>query len=326
MKRIMSIMLVALVTMIMAMSCEVAHADSYLIKGKIIDGRMYLPVARFREFGFGVSWYNDSKVLVIETQTETMKITQEHGLRLINGAAYAPIRHLEILDGVSVTYDPSVKGARVRVDNPGSSDSVIKIETDRSFERENDRNYYDSYRELVRAGRIYFSRKQIEKHGMEAYSSDQLARIRIKADYRALSGNRHDDVTVQEALQVFAELLKLSPQQLERTVMVNDLTDSRGRIDRHRLLTYSDLNQLVCSYFEYMGIDPFKCPAHDSAYLTLSNEYRFNQNEVYNISALKWVGFDYFGEIDRYNNEIKAHKGVVDVASFNRLIRQLTLN
>lgn len=326
MKRIMSIMLVALVTMIMAMSCEVAHADSYLIKGKIIDGRMLLPVARFREFGFGVSWYNDSKVLVIETQTETMKITQEHGLRLINGTAYAPIRHLEILDGVSVTYDPSVKGARVRVDNSGSSDSVIKIETDRSFERENDRNYYDSYRELVRAGRIYFSRKQIEKHGMEAYSSDQLARIRIKADYRALSGNRHDDVTVQEALQVFAELLKLSPEQLERTAMVNDLTDSRGRIDRHRLLTYSDLNQLICSYFEYMGIDPFKCPAHDSAYLTLSNESRFNQNEVYNISALKWVGFDYFGEIDRYNNEIKAHKGVVDVASFNRLIRQLTLN
>ena len=326
MKRIMSIMLVALVTMIMAMSCEVAHADSYLIKGKIIDGRMLLPVARFREFGFGVSWYNDSKVLVIETQTETMKITQEHGLRLINGTAYAPIRHLEILDGVSVTYDPSVKGARVRVDNPGSSDSVIKIETDRSFERENDRNYYDSYRELVRAGRIYFSRKQIEKHGMEAYSSDQLARIRIKADYRALSGNRHDDVTVQEALRVFAEMLKLSPEQLERTVMANDLTDSRGRIDRHRLLTYSDLNQLVCSYFEYMGIDPFQLPAHDSAYLTLSNESRFNQNEVYNISALKWVGFDYFGEIDRYNNEIKAHKGAVDVASFNRLIRQLTLN
>lgn len=326
MKRIMSIMLVALVTMIMAMSCEVAHADSYLIKGKIIDGRMYLPVARFRELGLGIIWNNDSKVLIIETQTETMKITQEHGLRLINGKAYAPIRHLEILDGVSVTYDPSVKGARVRVDNPGSSDSVIKIETDRSFERENDRNYYDSYRELVRAGRIYFSRKQIEKHGMEAYSSDQLARIRIKADYRALSSNRHDDVTVQEALQVFAELLKLSPQQLERTVMVNDLTDSRGRIDRHRLLTYSDLNQLVCSYFEYMGIDPFQLPAHDSAYLTLSNEYRFNQNEVYNISALKWVGFDYFGEIDRYNNEIKAHKGVVDVASFNRLIRQLTLN
>lgn len=326
MKRIMSIMLVALVTMIMAMSCEVAHADSYLIKGKIIDGRMLLPVARFRELGFGVSWYNDSKVLVIETQTETMKITQEHGLRLINGKAYAPIRHLEILDGVSVTYDPSVKGARVRVDNPGSSDSVIKIETDRSFERENDRNYYDSYRELVRAGRIYFSRKQIEKHGMEAYSSDQLARIRIKADYRALSSNRHDDVTVQEALQVFAELLKLSPEQLERTVMVNDLTDSRGRIDRHRLLTYSDLNQLICSYFEYMGIDPFQLPAHDSAYLALSNESRFNQNEVYNISALKWVGFDYFGEIDRYNNEIKAHKGVVNVASFNRLIRQLTLN
>ena len=324
MKRIMSIMLVALVTMIMAMSCEVAHADSYLIKGKIIDGRMYLPVARFRELGLGVTY--DSKVLVIETQTETMKITQEHGLRLINGKAYAPIRHLEILDGVSVTYDPSVKGARVRVDNPGSSDSVIKIETDRSFERENDRNYYDSYRELVRAGRIYFSRKQIEKHGMEAYSSDQLARIRIKADYRALSGNRHDDVTVQEALRVFAEMLKLSPEQLERTVMVNDLTDSRGRIDRHRLLTYSDLNQLICSYFEYMGIDPFQLPAHDSAYLTLSNESRFNQNEVYNISALKWVGFDYFGEIDRYNNEIKAHKGVVDVASFNRLIRQLTLN
>lgn len=326
MKRIMSIMLVALVTMIMAMSCEVAHADSYLIKGKIIDGRMFLPVARFRELGLGVIWNNDSKVLIIETQTETMKITQEHGLRLINGKAYAPIRHLEILDGVSVTYDPSVKGARVRVDNPGSSDSVIKIETDRSFERENDRNYYDSYRELVRAGRIYFSRKQIEKHGMEAYSSDQLARIRIKADYRALSGNRHDDVTVQEALRVFTELLKLSPEQLERTVMVNDLTDSRGRIDRHRLLTYSDLNQLICSYFEYMGIDPFQLPAHDSAYLTLSNEHRFNQTEVYNISALKWVGFDYFGEIDRYNNEIKAHKGVVDVASFNRLIRQLTLN
>lgn len=326
MKRIMSIMLVALVTMIMAMSCEVAHADSYLIKGKILDGRMFLPVARFRELGLGVTWHNDSKVLVIETQTETMKITQEHGLRLINGKAYAPIRHLEILDGVSVTYDPSVKGARVRVDNPGSPDSVIKIETDRSFERENDRNYYDSYRELVRAGRIHFSRKQIEKHGMEAYSSDQLARIRIKADYRALSGNRHDDVTVQEALQVFAELLKLSPEQLGRTVMVNDLTDSRGRIDRHRLLTYSDLNQLICSYFEYMGIDPFQLPAHDSAYLTLSNESRFNQNEVYNISALKWVGFDYFGEIDRYNNEIKAHKGAVDVASFNRLIRQLTLN
>ena len=194
MKRIMSIMLVALVTMIMAMSCEVAHADSYLIKGKTINGRMFLPVARFRELGLGVTY--DSKVLVIETQTETMKITQEHGLRLINGKAYAPIRHLEILDGVSVTYDPSVKGARVRVDNPGSPDSIIKIETDRSFERENDRSYYDSYRELVRAGRIYFSRKQIEKHGMEAYSSDQLARIRIKADYRALSGNRHDDGNV----------------------------------------------------------------------------------------------------------------------------------
>ena len=325
MKRIMSIMLVALVTMIMAMSCEVAHADSYLIKGRIIDNRMYLPVARFRELGL-VTWHNDSKVLVIETQTETMKITQEHGLRLINGTAYAPIRHLAILDGVSVTYDPSVKGARVRVDNPGSSDSVIKIETDRSFDRENDRNYYDSYRELVRAGRIYFSRKQIEKHDMEAYSSDQLARIRIKADYRALSGNRHDDVTVQEALQVFAELLKLSQSQLERTVMVNDLTDSRGRIDRHRLLTYSDLNQLICSYFEYMGIDPFQLPAHDSAYLTLSNEHRFNQTEVYNISALKWVGFDYFGETDYYRNEIKAYEGVVDVASFNRLIRQLTLN
>lgn len=326
MKRIMSIMLVALVTMIMAMSCEVAHADSYLIKGKIIDGRMLLPVARFRELGFGVSWYNYSKVLVIETQTETMKITQEHGLRLINGTAYAPIRHLEILDGVSVTYDPSVKGARLRVDNPGSSDSAIKIETDRSFDRENDRNYYDSYRELVRAGRIYFSRKQIEKYDMEAYSSDQLARIRIKADYRALSGNRRDDVTVQEALQVFAELLKLSQSQLERTVMVNDLTDSRGRIDRHRLLTYSDLNQLICSYFEYMGIDPFQLPAHDSAYLTLSNEHRFNQTEVYNISALKWVGFDYFGETDYYRNQIKAYEGVVDVASFNRLIRQLTLN
>jgi len=134
------------------------------------------------------------------------------------------------------------------------------------------------------------------------------------------------NIRIGEAIDVMAELLGMTPSQFEATSMVKGLVDDQGYIDRHRSITYSELNQLVCAYFEYMEVDPFAMPAHKSAYLEIRNEHSLSQAEIYYFSALKWVGIDATGDINYRRGEITARQGAVDVEVFNDLMRQLTLD
>lgn len=319
-----------------------AMADSYLVKGSIIHGRMYLPVAKFRDLGLKVTWKPQVRAVVIETDRESLTITEEYGLKLISGKAYAPVRHLNVLKDVKAVYDSSMKACRVTVNSQTQEESVVKIGTDRPVERVVDNTRHDdkvvrrnddtTRREDYRDNRYsrytrtndHFSSRQIEKHGMDAYSDSQLAKVRINTSFRPLAGG--GSVRVGEAVDTVAELLGMTPGQFEATLMVKGLVDDQGYIDRNRPITYSELNQLVCAYFEYMGVDPFAMPAHKSAYLEIRNENSLSQAEIYYFSALKWVGIDATGDINYRRGEITARQGTVDVEVFNDLMRQLTLD
>ena len=322
-----------------------AMADTYLVKGSIIHGRMYLPVAKFRDLGLKVTWKPQVRAVVIETDRESLTITEEYGLKLISGKAYAPVRHLNVLKDVKAVYDGSVKACRVTVNSQTQEESVVKIDTDRPVERVVDNTRHDAkvvrrnddttrrddYRDNSRYNNSrysrandHFSNQQIEKYGMDAYSDSQLAKVRINTNFRPLVGG--ESVRISEAIDVMAELLGMTPSQFEATSMTRGLVDDQGYIDRHRSITYSELNQLVCAYFEYMGVDPFAMPAHKSAYLEIRNEHSLSQAEIYYFSALKWVGIDATGDINYRRGEITARQGAVDVEVFNDLMRQLTLD
>lgn len=322
------------IIMFMAMATT-AMADTYLVRGSIIHGRMYLPVAKFRDLGLKVTWEPKAKAVVLETENEKLRITEEYGLKLINGKAYAPVRHLNVLKDVKAVYDRSVKACRVTVNSQTQEESVVKIDTDQPVERVVDKprhddqatrrdDYRDSRYSRYSRANDHFSNHQIEKYGMDAYSDSQLAKVRIDAKFRQLAGG--GAVRVGEAIDVMAELLGMTPSQFEATSMVKGLVDDQGYIDRNRPITYGELNQLVCAYFEYMGVDPFKMPAHKSAYLEIRNENSLSQAEIYYFSVLKWVGIDATGDINYRRGEITARQGEVDVAVFNDLMRQLTLD
>ncbi len=332
MKKIMMIIM-----MFIAMATT-AMADTYLVKGNIIHGRMYLPVAKFRDLGLKVTWEPKAKAVVLETENEKLTITEEYGLKLINGKAYAPVRHLNVLKDVKAVYDSSMKACRVTVNSQTQEESVVKIGTDRPVERvdntrhddkvvrrNDDTTRRDDYRDSrYDCANDHFSSRQIEKYGMDTYSDSQLAKVRINTNFRPLAGG--GAVRVGEAIDVMAELLGMTPSQFEATSMAKGLVDDQGYIDRHRSITYADLNQLVCAYFEYMGVDPFTMPAHKSAYLEIRNEHSLSQAEIYYFSALKWVGIDATGDINYRRGEITARQGAVDVEVFNDLMRQLTLD
>lgn len=316
-----------------------AMADTYLVRGSIIHGRMYLPVAKFRDLGLKVTWEPKAKAVVLETENEKLTITEEYGLKLINGKAYAPVRHLNVLKDVKAVYDRSAKACRVTVNSQTQEESMVKIDTDRPVERVVDNTRHDAkvvrrnddttrrddYRDShYDRANDHFSSRQIEKYGMDAYSDSQLAKVRINTNFRPLVGG--ESVRISEAIDVMAELLGMTPSQFEATSMTRGLVDDQGYIDRHRSITYSELNQLVCAYFEYMGVDPFAMPAHKSAYLEIRNEHSLSQAEIYYFSALKWVGIDATGDINYRRGEITARQGVVDVEVFNDLMRQLTLD
>lgn len=328
------ILSIAIMFMTMATT---AMADTYLVKGSIIHGRMYLPVAKFRDLGLKVTWKPQVRAVVLETENEALTITEEYGLKLINGKAYAPVRHLNVLKDVKAVYDRSVKACRVTVNSHAQQESVVKIDTDRPVERVVDNTRHDDqatrrddYRDNSRYNSRYarandhFSNHQIEKYGMDAYSDSQLAKIRIDAKFRPLAGG--GNIRIGEAIDVMAELLGMTPSQFEATSMVKGLVDDQGYIDRHRSITYAELNQLVCAYFEYMGVDAFQMPAHKSAYLEIRNERSLSQAEIYYFSALKWVGMDATGDINYRRGEITAYQGTVDAEVFNNLMRQLTLD
>lgn len=310
------------IIIVLMMGCSVAYANTYLVKGRIIDGRMYLPIAKFRDLGLDVTWDGATKTVTIETPSESMNVTEKTGLRIIKGKAYAQVRHMDLLKGVDVHYDPNRKGVIVQTNFGTGSPSVEKIGSDGLFEPD---KRADSYRDLVRENKVFFPYEKIKKYGMENYSDYQLARIRIKADYQSLAGRGRDIITVDEVVDTFSKMLKLTPEQLERVGMLDGLMDSRSRIDERRAVSWAELNQVVCSYFEYMGIDPFDMPAHDDAYLVIANERRLSNAEAYNVSALKWVGIDAIGDVDYRRGEISIHRGVVDVLGFNALLRQLTM-
>ena len=312
-----------------------AMADTYLVRGSIIHGRMYLPVAKFRDLGLKVTWQPKARAVVLETENEKLTITEEYGLKLINGKAYAPVRHLNVLKDVKAVYDSSMKACRVTVNSQTQEESVVKIGTDRPVERNDNTRHDDKVvrrnddttrRDYYRDNRTndHFSSRQIEKYGMDAYSDSQLAKVRINTNFRPLAGG--GAVRVGEAINVMAELLGMTPRQFESTSMTKGLVDDQGYIDRNRPITYSELNQLVCAYFEYMGVDPFTMPAHKSAYLEIRNENSLSQAEIYYFSALKWVGIDATGDINYRSGEITARQGEVDVEGFNDLMRQLTLD
>jgi len=326
--------ILSIAIMFMAMATT-AMADTYLVKGSIIHGRMYLPVAKFRDLGLKVTWQPKARAVVLETENEKLRITEEYGLKLINGKAHAPVRHLNVLKDVKVVYDHSVKGCRVTVNSQTQEESVVKIDTGRPVERIDNTRHDDKVvrrnddttrRDYYRDNRTndHFSSRQIEKYGMDAYSDSQLAKVRINTNFRPLAGG--GSVRVGEAVDTVAELLGMTPSQFEATSIVKGLVDDQGYIDRHRSITYSELNQLVCAYFEYMGVDPFAMPAHKSAYLEIRNENSLSQAEIYYFSALKWVGIDATGDINYRSGEITAYQGTVDVAVFNDLMRQLTLD
>ncbi len=322
------------IIMFMAMATT-AMADTYLVRGSIIHGRMYLPVAKFRDLGLKVTWEPKAKAVVLETENEKLRITEEYGLKLISGKAYVPVRHLNVLKDVKAVYDHSVKGCRVTVNSQTQEESVVKIDTDRPVERIDNTRHDDKVvrsnddttrRDYYRDNRTndHFSSRQIEKYGMDAYSDSQLAKVRINTNFRPLAGG--GSVRVGEAVDTVAELLGMTPSQFEATSIVKGLVDDQGYIDRHRSITYSELNQLVCAYFEHMGVDPFAMPAHKSAYLEIRNENSLSQAEIYYFSALKWVGIDATGDINYRRGEITARQGAVDVEVFNDLMRQLTLD
>ena len=328
-KKIMIIMI-----MFIAMATT-AMADTYLVRGSIIHGRMYLPVAKFRDLGLKVTWQPKARAVVLETENEKLTITEEYGLKLINGKAYAPVRHLNVLKDVKAVYDSSMKACRVTVNSQTQEESVVKIGTDRPVERIDNTRHDDKVvrrnddttrRDYYRDNRTndHFSSRQIEKYGMDAYSDSQLSKVRINTNFRPLAGG--GSVRVGEAVDTVAELLGMTPSQFEATSVVKGLVDDQGYIDRHRSITYAELNQLVCAYFEHMGVDPFAMPAHKSAYLEIRNENSLSQAEIYYFSALKWVGIDATGDINYRSGEITAYQGTVDVAVFNDLMRQLTLD
>ena len=330
-----------MIMMFIAMTTT-AMADTYLVKGNIIHGRMYLPVAKFRDLGLKVTWKPKDKAVILETENEKLTITEEYGLKLINGKAHAPVRHLNVLKDVKAVYDSSMKACRVTVNSQTQEESVVKIGTDRPVERVVDNTRHDdkvvrrkddtTRRDDYRDNRYsrytrtndHFSNRQIEKYGMDAYSDSQLAKVRINTNFRPLVGG--ESVRISEAIDVMAELLGMTPSQFEATSMTRGLVDDQGYIDRNRPITYSELNQLVCAYFEHMGVDPFTMPAHKSAYLEIRNENSLSQAEIYYFSALKWVGIDATGDINYRSGEITAYQGTVDVAVFNDLMRQLTLD
>jgi len=310
-------------------------ADTYLVRGSIIHGRMYLPVAKFRDLGLKVTWQPKARAVVLETENEKLTITEEYGLKLINGKAYAPVRHLNVLKDVKAVYDSSMKACRVTVNSQTQEESVVKIGTDRPVERIDNTRHDDKVvrrnddttrRDYYRDNRTndHFSSRQIEKYGMDAYSDSQLSKVRINTNFRPLAGG--GSVRVGEAVDTVAELLGMTPSQFEATSVVKGLVDDQGYIDRHRSITYAELNQLVCAYFEYMGVNPFTMPAHKSAYLEIRNENSLSQAEIYYFSALKWVGIDATGDINYRRGEITARQGAVDVEVFNDLMRQLTLD
>ena len=322
------------IIMFMAMATT-AMADTYLVRGSIIHGRMYLPVAKFRDLGLKVTWEPKAKAVVLETENEKLTITEEYGLKLINGKAYAPVRHLNVLKDVKAVYDSSMKACRVTVNSQTQEESVVKIGTDRPVERIDNTRHDDKVvrrnddttrRDYYRDNRTndHFSSRQIEKYGMDAYSDSQLSKVRINTNFRPLAGG--GSVRVGEAVDTVAELLGMTPSQFEATSVVKGLVDDQGYIDRHRSITYAELNQLVCAYFEYMGVNPFTMPAHKSAYLEIRNENSLSQAEIYYFSALKWVGIDATGDINYRRGEITARQGAVDVEVFNDLMRQLTLD
>ena len=328
-KKIMIIMI-----MFIAMATT-AMADTYLVRGSIIHGRMYLPVAKFRDLGLKVTWQPKARAVVLETENEKLTITEEYGLKLINGKAYAPVRHLNVLKDVKAVYDSSMKACRVTVNSQTQEESVVKSGTDRPVERIDNTRHDDKVvrrnddttrRDYYRDNRTndHFSSRQIEKYGMDAYSDSQLSKVRINTNFRPLAGG--GSVRVGEAVDTVAELLGMTPSQFEATSVVKGLVDDQGYIDRHRSITYAELNQLVCAYFEHMGVDPFAMPAHKSAYLEIRNENSLSQAEIYYFSALKWVGIDATGDINYRSGEITAYQGTVDVAVFNDLMRQLTLD
>ena len=338
MKKIMKkIMMVIIMFITMATT---AMADTYLVRGSIIHGRMSLPVAKFRDLGLKVTWESKAKAVVLETENEKLRITEEYGLKLISGKAYAPVRHLNVLKDVKAVYDSSMKACRVTVNSQTQEESVVKIGTDRPVERvvdntrhddkvvrrNDDTTRRDDYRDNSRYNRAndHFSSHQVEKYGMDAYSDSQLAKVRINTNFRPLAGG--GNIRIGEAIDIMAELLGMTPSQFEATSMTKGLVDDQGYIDRHRSITYAELNQLIGAYFEYRGVDPFKIPAHKSAYLEIRNERSLNQAEIYYFSALKWVGIDATGDINYRRGEITARQGEVDVAVFNDLMRQLTLD
>ena len=332
MKKIKKIMIIMIMFIAMATT---AMADTYLVRGSIIHGRMYLPVAKFRDLGLKVTWQPKARAVVLETENEKLTITEEYGLKLINGKAYAPVRHLNVLKDVKAVYDSSMKACRVTVNSQTQEESVVKIGTDRPVERIDNTRHDDKVvrrnddttrRDYYRDNRTndHFSSRQIEKYGMDAYSDSQLSKVRINTNFRPLAGG--GSVRVGEAVDTVAELLGMTPSQFEATSVVKGLVDDQGYIDRHRSITYAELNQLVCAYFEYMGVNPFTMPAHKSAYLEIRNENSLSQAEIYYFSALKWVGIDATGDINYRRGEITARQGAVDVEVFNDLMRQLTLD
>lgn len=107
-------------------SCGAAHAaESFHISGaKMISGRAYLPVAQLRELGIDVTWNQNSRSVLIETWDQTMLVEAKHGLVVIDGRAYFPLRHLNILKAVEVKYDPAAKTVIVTVEKGGDEETI----------------------------------------------------------------------------------------------------------------------------------------------------------------------------------------------------------
>lgn len=119
-------LMAALIAALMAMSCGAAHAaESFHISGaKNISGRAYLPVAQLRELGIGVVWNDSTKSVSIETHNQTMLVEAKHGLIVLKGRAYFPLRHLNILKAVSVRYDTASKTVIVTVEKGGDEETI----------------------------------------------------------------------------------------------------------------------------------------------------------------------------------------------------------
>lgn len=106
-------------------SCGAAHAADFHISGaKMISGRAYLPVAQLRELGIDVTWNQNSRSVLIETWDQTMLVEAKHGLVVIDGRAYFPLRHLNIMKAVEVKYDPTAKTVIVTVEKGGEGETI----------------------------------------------------------------------------------------------------------------------------------------------------------------------------------------------------------